>query len=121
MGSRVGQASRLMSTILVAALLASCTAYQPVKVAELPGGLRDGDQVWITLKNGKAASLTVVGLTDDAIRGSGGETISLGDVDTIQVARLDTVATLRTGLIGAGLIVIGLLHFAALALTAYQP
>jgi hypothetical protein len=94
MGLGGGVASRLLSAALVAVLLASCTAYRPVRVDDLPGGLRDGDQVWITLKNGKAAALTVAALTDDAIRGRGGETVSFADIEAIDVATLDTKETI---------------------------
>jgi hypothetical protein len=113
MASRVGGARQLLSTILVAAVLASCTAFRPVKVAELPGGLRDGDRVWLTLKDGKAADLTVIGLTGDAIRGSGGETVPFSDIDTIQVARLDTKETLGRTVMGL------IVAFACLALIGW--
>jgi hypothetical protein len=102
MRSRLGSARRLLGGGLVVVLLASCTTYRPLKVDELPGGVREGDRLSMTLKDGKTTQLTVAGVTGDLIRGQGGETVSVADIETIHVAEVDTREIARKGLIGTG-------------------
>jgi hypothetical protein len=96
MRSAGGLTPRLVATGLVLVLLASCTAsFRPVRVDALPGGLREGDHVWVTRKDGTAVTFTVEAVTDDALSGSGGEIVRLSDIDRIEVV---TVASSKAAM-----------------------
>jgi hypothetical protein len=86
MRSTGGRAKRLLAAGLVIALLTSCTSsLRSVRVDALPVGLREGDHVWVTRKDGTAVTFTVEAVTDDALSGSGGEIVRLSDIDRIEV------------------------------------
>jgi hypothetical protein len=107
MGGRVEVVRRVLASLLVVVLLASCTSYRrALKVDDLPGALREGDRLSITLKDGQTAELTVAGVTGDAIRGRGGETVAFADIETIQVTEVDTREITRKGLLAVGIVLV---------------
>jgi hypothetical protein len=107
MNARVEVMPRVLASVLVVALLASCTSYRrALKVDDLPGALREGDRLSITLKDGQTAELTVAGVTGDAIRGRGGETVAIADIETIQVTEVDTREITRKGLLAVGIVLV---------------
>lgn len=101
---------RLVSTVLAAVLLASCTAYRPLRPESLPGSLREGDRVWITMKDGTAATFTVVALSPDAIRGDSGRIVPLEAIEVIEVAPPQITETMRTSVallaVGVGVVLV---------------
>ena len=75
-------AARLLALLLVAALLASCTtSLQRV----LPRDVRAGDRVRVTRTDGTVATLQVTAVSDDTLRGNGGEIVAVPDIREVAV------------------------------------
>ena len=82
MAPGVGVASRLLSLLLVAALLAACTtSLQRV----LPRDVRAGDRVRVTRTDGTVETLQVTAVTDDTLQGNGGEIVVVHGIREVAV------------------------------------
>ena len=105
-------ARRLVASLLVAALLASCTtSVRRVRLDDLPGGIRAGDRVRVTRTDGSAATFDVTAVSGDTLRGSRGEIVALSELQGVEVVTQEVASsTLKTaGVVLAVAAFVGLL------------
>lgn len=103
---------RLMLICVLVISLVGCStmqAVQPVTASSVRSEIEVGDQVELSLKEGKALTLTVVRVSDDALFGTdaGGRKLSARFAD-IQALRVKRTSALKTGgVVIAALYVVG--------------
>lgn len=92
--------------------LAACQSYYPVPVRDgafPPTAVRAGERVQVETRGGESSEFAVATADSAALVGSGGQRVAQGDVQALQVQRLNKRKTFTTlgiigGIIGTALI-----------------
>lgn len=104
--------SRLLVVVVGVGALVGCQSYFPVPLREgvfPPAAVRAGERVQVETRGGESAEFEVASADAGALVGAGGQRIAQGDLQSLQVQRLNKRKTFTTlgiigGIIGTALV-----------------